>query len=41
LAFPEETIVPCMIVDEVWHQHILDTYVYAADCDRLFGGDHG
>jgi hypothetical protein len=37
LAFPEATIVPCKIVDEMWHQHILDTYAYAADCDRLFG----
>ena len=37
LAFPEATIVPCRIVDELWHQHILDTRAYAVDCERLFG----
>jgi hypothetical protein len=24
-------------LDQFWHQHILDTARYAADCDRLFG----
>jgi hypothetical protein len=24
-------------LDQFWHQHILDTAKYAADCDRLFG----
>ncbi len=23
--------------DELWHQHILDTKRYAADCEKLFG----
>jgi hypothetical protein len=23
--------------DKLWHNHILDTQAYAADCDRIFG----
>jgi hypothetical protein len=37
LAYPDEAIVPCKIVDEFWHAHILDTRAYRADCDRVFG----
>jgi hypothetical protein len=37
LAFPDADIVPCKIVDEMWHQHILDTMAYALDCEALFG----
>lgn len=37
LAYPQETIVPCKIVDDVWHQHILDTRAYRDDCARVFG----
>jgi hypothetical protein len=37
LAFPDADIVPCKIVDEMWHQHILDTMAYATDCEALFG----
>jgi hypothetical protein len=37
LAFPDADIVPCKIVDEMWHQHILDTMAYAIDCEALFG----
>jgi hypothetical protein len=37
IAFPEADIVPCKIVDTIWHQHILDTKAYRADCDRLLG----
>jgi hypothetical protein len=37
LAYPEMDVVPCQIVDEMWHQHILDTSAYRADCDRIFG----
>lgn len=37
IAHPETEIVPCKIVDEMWHVHILDTRAYAADCDRIFG----
>jgi hypothetical protein len=42
LAHPDADIVPCAIVDEMWHQHILDTAAYREDCDALFGGflDH-
>ena len=28
LAYPEMDVVPCKIVDEIWHQHILDTIAY-------------
>jgi len=37
MAHPEAEIVPCKLVDEVWHRHILDTRAYSADCDRIFG----
>jgi hypothetical protein len=37
LMYPETDIVPCKIVDEIWHQHILDTAAYRADCDAIFG----
>ena len=37
LAFPEADIVPCKLVDEMWHRHILDTIAYRHDCDALFG----
>ncbi len=42
VAYPDADIVPCKIVDEIWHAHILDTIAYRADCDRVFGGflDH-
>ena len=36
-AYPEEAIVPCQLVDQFWHQHILDTAAYRDDCDRVFG----
>lgn len=35
--YPEETIVPSEDVDEVWHNHILDTNKYQKDCQNLFG----
>lgn len=38
LAHPSAGIVPCKLVDAMWHSHILDTRAYADDCDRLFGG---
>lgn len=31
-------IVPTKIVDQVWHQHILDTKKYELDCQAIFGG---
>lgn len=37
LAHPGADIVPCKIVDEMWHQHILDTAAYREDCDAVFG----
>ncbi len=37
LAHPDEDIVPCKLVDELWHAHILDTLAYHEDCDRIFG----
>jgi hypothetical protein len=37
LAFPEAEIVPCKMVDEIWHRHILDTAAYRTDCDALLG----
>lgn len=30
-------VVPCRAVDEFWHEHVLDTEKYAADCERIFG----
>jgi hypothetical protein len=36
LMYPDVDIVPCKIVDEIWHQHILDTAAYRADCDAIF-----
>lgn len=37
LTDPDADIVPCKIVDEMWHRHILDTAAYRADCDAIFG----
>lgn len=37
LALPNAPIVPCKLVDEMWHRHILDTASYRADCDAIFG----
>lgn len=37
-AYPDREIVPDRLVDTFWHQHILDTAKYAADCEVLFGG---
>lgn len=36
-VFPSEDLVPTKLVDEYWHQHILDTKKYTQDCDFLFG----
>jgi hypothetical protein len=38
LASPDAEIAPCKMVDEFWHQHILDTHAYHEDCDTIFGG---
>ena len=37
LMYPEMAVVPCALVDVVWHAHILDTQAYGPDCDRTFG----
>ena len=37
LAYPDADIVPCKLVDDIWHQHILDTCAYREDCDVIFG----
>jgi hypothetical protein len=37
LMYPEMAVVPCALVDAVWHAHILDTRAYASDCERVFG----
>lgn len=37
LMHPDAIIVPCKIVDEMWHRHILDTAAYRADCAIIFG----
>lgn len=37
LLHPGADIVPCEIVDEMWHRHILDTAAYREDCDAIFG----
>jgi hypothetical protein len=37
LAYPGADIVPCKLVDQIWHQHILDTRAYTRDCDAVFG----
>lgn len=35
--YPHLQLVPPHDVDQVWHQHILDTQKYAEDCQHLFG----
>jgi hypothetical protein len=37
LMYPDADIVPCKIVDDIWHQHILDTAAYRDDCQAIFG----
>lgn len=34
---PSESLVVNEILDNYWHQHILDTRKYAADCQKVFG----
>jgi hypothetical protein len=35
--FLNETIVPHITMDLMWHQHILDTRAYFKDCHTIFG----
>lgn len=37
LLYSTKSIVPTRLIDEMWHQHILDTRAYDADCQRIFG----
>jgi hypothetical protein len=37
LIAPDAVIVPCGLVDEMWHRHILDTAAYREDCQAIFG----
>ena len=32
-----EDLVPNAVIDDYWHQHILDTRKYVADCSVIFG----
>ena len=36
-AFPGATLSVNELLDDYWHQHILDTRKYAADCETIFG----
>ena len=35
--YPEKRLPPSEDVDEFWHNHILDTRKYIADCNAVFG----
>jgi hypothetical protein len=35
--YPEKNLVPTRYIDIFWHQHILDTQKYNADCIVIFG----
>ena len=37
LLYPDMDVVPCKLVDDIWHQHILDTAAYREDCDAIYG----
>ncbi|MEO2282050.1 glycine-rich domain-containing protein [Pseudoalteromonas pernae] len=37
MLYPKVSLVPSKLIDKFWHEHILDTKSYAADCDKLFG----
>lgn len=37
ILHPSETHVVNKLIDDYWHQHILDTRKYAEDCQTLFG----
>ena len=35
--YPELPLVPSIEIDELWHNHILDTSKYMNDCQNIFG----
>lgn len=37
ILYPSETHVVNKLIDDYWHQHILDTHKYLEDCQTLFG----
>jgi hypothetical protein len=37
LKYPDEKLAPSECIDEVWHNHILDTHKYRDDCENIFG----
>merc|ERR1712159_408136 len=37
MGLPEHMVAASKLVDIVWHEHIIDTKRYMADCDFLFG----
>ena len=37
VLYPDTSLSVNKALDEYWHQHILDTRKYAADCDMVFG----
>lgn len=37
IVYPEKVLRPTPLIDDFWHQHILDTEAYTSDCRRLFG----
>ena len=38
LKYGDQPNVPNWVIDQFWHQHILDTKKYMADSDAVFGG---
>ncbi len=37
VKYPDRKLIPSALIDEMWHQHILDTEKYSRDCDHIFG----
>ena len=35
--YPGNRLAPSRIIDDYWHQHILDTKKYEQDCSAIFG----
>jgi hypothetical protein len=35
--YPGIAVVPTLVIDRVWHAHMLDTAKYRADCQLVFG----
>tara|TARA_R110000868_G_scaffold218576_2_gene469241 strand:+ start:163649 stop:164014 length:366 start_codon:yes stop_codon:yes gene_type:complete len=35
--YPEMVLVPPVLADELWHEHMLHSKKYVEDCDKLFG----